>query len=140
MNIVKKAKKGFTIVELVIVIGVIGILSAILIPTFVNVTKNAQEAALRSDLASSYSMYIADAAEDDDVAMFAQDKVYLSKNATAATITSNDGYYVYVANKGWDVEAKKDPITEPSGYTLASVNGATAKLYGQFYVYALIED
>lgn len=33
---VKRIKKGFTIVELVIVIAVIGILSAVLIPTFTN--------------------------------------------------------------------------------------------------------
>ena len=32
---VKRIKKGFTIVELVIVIAVIGILSAVLIPTFI---------------------------------------------------------------------------------------------------------
>ena len=56
-------KKGFTIVELVIVIAVIGILSAILIPTFVGVTKAAQEAALKSNLANAYSMYAADAAD-----------------------------------------------------------------------------
>ena len=56
-------KKGFTIVELVIVIGVIGILSAILIPTFVNVTQKANEAALKSNLANAYSAYAADAAD-----------------------------------------------------------------------------
>ena len=37
-----KRRKAFTIVELVIVIGVIGILSAILIPTFVNLTEKAK--------------------------------------------------------------------------------------------------
>ena len=63
MKLVKKAKKGFTIVELVIVIGVIGILSAILIPTFVNVTKNAEEAALQANLAQGYSMYAAEMAD-----------------------------------------------------------------------------
>jgi type IV pilus assembly protein PilA len=39
MEIFNSKRKGFTIVELVIVIAVIGILAAILIPTFVNVTK-----------------------------------------------------------------------------------------------------
>lgn len=36
-------KKGFTIVELVIVIGVIGILSAILIPTFISISDKAKK-------------------------------------------------------------------------------------------------
>lgn len=36
-------KKGFTIVELVIVIAVIAILAAVLIPTFINLTKKANE-------------------------------------------------------------------------------------------------
>ena len=38
-------KKGFTIVELVIVVAVIGILAAVLIPTFVNLTNKANKAA-----------------------------------------------------------------------------------------------
>ena len=38
-------RKGFTIVELVIVIAVIGILAAVLIPTFSNVTENARASA-----------------------------------------------------------------------------------------------
>lgn len=41
----KQTKKGFTLVELVIVIAVIAILSAILIPTFGNVIKEANETA-----------------------------------------------------------------------------------------------
>ena len=39
----KTNKKGFTIVELVIVIAVVAILAAVLIPTFVNVVKKANE-------------------------------------------------------------------------------------------------
>ena len=39
----KTNKKGFTIVELVIVIAVVAILAAVLIPTFVSVTKKANE-------------------------------------------------------------------------------------------------
>ena len=41
----KTNKKGFTIVELVIVIAVVAILAAVLIPTFVSVTKKANESA-----------------------------------------------------------------------------------------------
>ena len=38
-------KKGFTIIELVIVIAVIGILTAVLVPTFINLTAKANKAA-----------------------------------------------------------------------------------------------
>ena len=41
----RKNKKGFTIVELVIVIAVIGVLAAVLIPTFINLTDKANKAA-----------------------------------------------------------------------------------------------
>ena len=37
-------KKGFTIIELVIVIAVVGVLTAILVPTFINLTNRANEA------------------------------------------------------------------------------------------------
>ncbi len=42
-------KRGFTIVELVIVIAVIAILAAVLIPTYANLVKKANEAAALSD-------------------------------------------------------------------------------------------
>ena len=41
----KSNKKGFTIVELVIVIAVIAILSAVLIPTFGGITEKAKNSA-----------------------------------------------------------------------------------------------
>ena len=43
MEKMKKNRKGFTIVELVIVIALIAILAAVLIPTFSNVINNAHE-------------------------------------------------------------------------------------------------
>ena len=50
-------RKGFTIVELVIVIAVIAILAAVLIPTFGSVVKDAQDAALKSNANSLYTEY-----------------------------------------------------------------------------------
>lgn len=44
----RKSKKGFTIVELVIVIAVIGVLTAILVPTFINLTAKANKASDQS--------------------------------------------------------------------------------------------
>ena len=51
-------KKGFTIVELVIVIAVIAILAGVLIPTFANVVGNAKESAALQEAKNMYSEYI----------------------------------------------------------------------------------
>ena len=54
----RKAKKGFTIIELVIVIAVIGILAAVLIPTFSGVIDNANKSAAQSNASTAYQQYV----------------------------------------------------------------------------------
>jgi prepilin-type N-terminal cleavage/methylation domain-containing protein len=49
----KNNKKGFTIVELVIVIAVIAILAAVLIPTFASVTDKAKKSAALQEATSA---------------------------------------------------------------------------------------
>lgn len=53
-------KKGFTIVELVIVIAVIGILAAVLIPTFSSVTENARANARLQETRNVMTDYLAE--------------------------------------------------------------------------------
>ena len=65
----KMNKKGFTIVELVIVIAVIAILSAVLIPTFSNVIANANKTAALQEARNNYTEYVAEAAAKGDVAV-----------------------------------------------------------------------
>lgn len=57
-------KKGFTLVELVIVVAVIAILSAILIPTIGTVIRDAKDAAVKSDIQSYITSEIANAQDD----------------------------------------------------------------------------
>ena len=45
-----KAKSGFTLVEILIVVVILGILAAIVIPQFTDASTEAKEASLRSDL------------------------------------------------------------------------------------------
>jgi len=45
-----KAKKGFTLVEILIVVVILGILAAIVIPQFTSASTEARESALKSDL------------------------------------------------------------------------------------------
>ena len=53
----QKKLKGFTIVELVIVIAVIAILAAVLIPTFSNVISNAKDSAALYEAKNAHTQY-----------------------------------------------------------------------------------
>ena len=55
-------KRGFTIVELVVVIAVIAILASVLVPTFSNIVKKAKESAAMQNARSAWTDYLADEA------------------------------------------------------------------------------
>ena len=57
-------KKGFTIIELVIVIAVIGILAAVLIPTFSGVIEKANESAAMQAARNEYEVYLSEHAAE----------------------------------------------------------------------------
>lgn len=59
----KANKKGFTIVELVIVIAVIAILAAVLIPTFNSVIKKANKSAAQQTASHAYTIVASEYAQ-----------------------------------------------------------------------------
>lgn len=80
----KNNKKGFTLVELVIVIAVIAVLSAILVPTFGNVISDANKNARREDVRIAYQSFIIEHSEDDANDVLAN-KAYILIDAEETT-------------------------------------------------------
>lgn len=65
-----KSKKGFTLVELMVVVVILGILVAIAVPMFNNTADDARNAAKDATirtLNSAVSLYMAESKTDDDV-------------------------------------------------------------------------
>ena len=122
-------KKGFTIVELVIVIAVIGVLTAVLVPTFVNLVNkanNASDESLVNNL--NKQLAIKRATEGDNKTM--QDALddaleggYKVENLTP-TAAGKDIIWSAVEDKFFYVDSDKAPA-----------DGKSSNLYDYFKVY-----
>ena len=125
----RNLKKGFTIVELVIVIAVIAILSAVLIPTFGSVVANAEEAALKADAKAIYTEYVAWASEngknvETQVYVVIEDKYYLVDNGVladeniegSATAPTETGKTLTQVIDDKDTTETTDDVTYPVWY------------------------
>ncbi len=131
----KSNRKGFTIVELVIVIAVIAILAAVLIPTFTNLIKKANESSdmqavrqmntiLAAENAFLGGITINDAVAALQEAGFNGDKyvplvagTYFFYDQNTKQIVYVDGEYNVIYPKGADIE----------GHALFSLSGDTPK-------------
>jgi len=58
-------RRGFTIVELVIVVAVIAVLAAVLIPTFSGIIEKARESAAMQEALGAYTEYLIDHAAEE---------------------------------------------------------------------------
>lgn len=108
----KKNRKGFTIVELVIVIAVIAILATVLVPTFGNVIENAKNTALIQEIKNEHTNYTMEYATEDvyeeDVIIQIGTKYYEFKNgeitmdgeAPKEVSAPCNGWMVYNAETG----------------------------------------
>ena len=114
-------KKGFTIVELVIVIAVIAILSAVLIPTFTSVTEKAKEsAALQQARNAQTAITVSDNADPND-----------TDDVGADYIIEVNGYKFNVVNG----QLGTTPVSSTTGYTEMTDTSAIADLPSGVKIY-----
>ena len=110
----KNNRKGFTIVELVIVIAVIAILAAVLIPTFSGVVGNAKEAGAKESAKNAYSQYLAENADSGED--LADDFIYVDADDRVVAIENGNILGVYDAEadalNGFDGTATKGAAVE----------------------------
>lgn len=108
----KKNQQGFTIVELLIVIVVIGILAALVITTFTGIQQQARDTERKADIK----------------ALQGQIEAYYANKGNYPTRTNvNDATWRSTNMKGLDAEALKDP--KGSAQTLAATVSATQYRY-----------
>lgn len=99
----KKLKKGFTLVELVIVIAVIAILSAVLIPTFGNVISNAKDSAAFSTASNALTKYTTNQAQAGESTMLPDGYVIVfnkDQNFSNTDISVSSDDYVFEFKSG----------------------------------------
>ncbi len=120
-------KKGFTIVELVIVIAVIAILAAVLIPTFSGIIKKANQSAVQQTAAALYKE--AYALDLSDGTLDGYEGAKDPANEATNKITTVEGKDVtYSASQTGDTITINFSYTE-KGYT-ATFNGTAWTVTG----------
>jgi len=118
--ILKKKKKGFTIIELVIVIAVIAILAAVMIPTFSNVIAKANESKALQEAKNEYTNYSVDLGAD--IASEDADFIVVENETTPS--------YAFIVIDGQfktTILKKADALAENT-FTYSNNKVATAKL------------
>ena len=106
-------RKGFMLLELIIVVAIIGILAAVAVPNLVGMTDEAKVARIQSDLS----------------AMGTAAEVYYVKNGTYPTDLNQ---LVGTDNKGF-LKKVPEPPDSKVAYTLGSNGEITASFNGKTY-------
>lgn len=128
-----KRRKGFTLVELLVVIVVLAVLAAIVLPKFMNSSKRSKESALRSDLKlirNAISLFQADCGcfpkTLADLAAASAPAKGLDSAGADATITGSDWHGPYLQEVPKDPTDGSDFVYSTASPTVGKVSSDTA--------------
>ena len=101
----KKNKKGFTLVELVIVIAVIAILSAVLLPTFSGIINKARQSSASQTARAVFTDFSAVHCPGDMDKLSTEDEhsmIYVTVNGTVYTFEVSGGMVNFITDEDYD--------------------------------------
>ena len=91
MKIFKKKNSGFSLVELMIVVAIIGVLSALAVPRFQAFQAKAKATEARTSMAAIYTLQNAYHGDNDTYGTLAQIGFSLNGQAATTTLNANPG-------------------------------------------------
>ena len=125
MRFLKRLKRGFTLVELVIVIAVIAVLAAVLVPVFGNVIRDAKISRLKADLNTCSNALIMFAQYNDiDYYTPANVKDFLKSEGIDTDAPVMDGYSIWYDQRNFNLSLVKN--TELGDFVRGSALSANA--------------